>query len=76
MASLGMQRDAVSRWNALSSTRWQMNAAAPPNICAFGEYSDIVFREADPPSSMVERVVRNALGNSLIGLSAPRTRQK
>jgi hypothetical protein len=25
------------RWNALSSTRWESNAALPPDICAFGE---------------------------------------
>jgi len=24
-------------WNALSSTRWQKNAALPPDICAFGD---------------------------------------
>src|SRR5882762_5125519 len=25
------------RWNALSSTRWESNAALPPDICAFGD---------------------------------------
>jgi hypothetical protein len=27
----------------------QKTAALPPNICAFGESTRIVFREADPP---------------------------
>jgi len=29
------------RWNALSSTRWEMTAGLPPYICAFGDSSAI-----------------------------------
>src|SRR4029077_4128155 len=39
----------TARWNALSSTRWEMTAALPPYICAPCDLSAIVFGEADPP---------------------------
>jgi hypothetical protein len=58
-----------------------LNALADECGCAaeylrLGRMFAIVFGESDPPVTKVERVFRNALGNSLIGLSAPRTRQK
>jgi len=56
MGSVGV----CCRWNALSSTRWLMPAASPPNICAFSDETAIAFRavtdakqrpgfQADPP---------------------------
>ena len=30
--------DGIRGWNVLSSTRWQTKAAAPADICAFGDY--------------------------------------
>jgi len=46
--------------NALFSTRWQRNAALPPDTCAFGDWFGIVFGEADPPlcSTRTRRVQR------------------
>ena len=41
------------RWNALSSTRWEMTAALPPYICAPCDLSAIVFGEADPPTAHI-----------------------
>ena len=38
----------------MSTTRWLVTAALPPDICAFSDKPDIVFREAVPPS-MLER---------------------
>jgi hypothetical protein len=41
------------RWNALSSTRWEMTAALPPYICAPCDLFAIVFGEADPPTAHI-----------------------
>jgi hypothetical protein len=42
------------RWNALSSTRWEMTAALPPYICAPCDLSAIVPpRRADPPTAYI-----------------------
>jgi len=60
------------RWNALSSTRWQRNAAVPPDICAFGDETAMVFGAVtdakqrlgfppDPPRLRLEHVVVNTL---------------
>jgi hypothetical protein len=63
MACCRMQRDA--------------SVSLPRKYCACGQCFGIVFGEADPPwsRSKVERVVLNALANSLVWLGAPQARQ-
>jgi hypothetical protein len=45
----------------------QKTAALPPNICAFGEPTPIVFREADPPWARCPYLLTRLEAITLVG---------
>ena len=48
--------------NALQET-----AALPPDVCAFGDHTSIVFREADPPWARYPYLVTRLEAITLVG---------
>jgi hypothetical protein len=45
----------------------QKTAAVPPDMCAFGDHTSIVFREADPPWARCPYVLARADAITLVG---------